>query len=210
MTASLPASSAATPRRKLLIVYHTMTGGTLQMAHAAAGGASREPSVDVQLLQAARAGPDEVLAADGLIFATPENLAAMSGMMKDFFDRSYYAALDRINGRPYACMVCAGSGGSNAVRQIDRIAAGWRLRQVAPRADRLHARANAGRDPAPEAHCTGRAGAVRQHGSCPGNGAGPGHLLTFPCGRTRERPTIRWSEPAFSIVHAHHRRSNDA
>lgn len=132
MTASLPASSAATPRRKLLIVYHTMTGGTLQMAHAAAGGASREPSVDVRLLQAARAGPDEVLAADGLIFATPENLAAMSGMMKDFFDRSYYAALDRISGRPYACMVCAGSDGSNAVRQIERIAAGWRLRQVAP------------------------------------------------------------------------------
>lgn len=133
MTASLPASSAATPPRKtLLIVYHTMTGGTLQMAHAAASGASREPSVDVRLLQAARAGPDEVLAADGLIFATPENLAAMSGLMKDFFDRSYYAALDRINGRPYACMVCAGSDGSNAVRQIERIAAGWRLRQVAP------------------------------------------------------------------------------
>jgi multimeric flavodoxin WrbA len=55
----------------------------------------------------------------------------MSGMMKDFFDRSYYAALDRINGRAYACMVCAGSDGSNAVRQIERIAAGWRLRRVA-------------------------------------------------------------------------------
>jgi hypothetical protein len=31
--------------------------------------------------------------------------------MKDFFDRSYYAVLDRINGRPYATMICAGSDG---------------------------------------------------------------------------------------------------
>jgi multimeric flavodoxin WrbA len=65
------------------------------------------------------------------VFATPENLAAMSGLMKDFFDRTYYAALDRVAGRPYAVMVCAGSDGANAVRQIERIATGWRLRAVA-------------------------------------------------------------------------------
>ena len=40
--------------------------------------------------------------------------------------------LDRIQGRPYAVMVCAGSDGSNAVRQIERIATGWRLKAVAP------------------------------------------------------------------------------
>ena len=118
-------------RRTLLIVYHTMTGGTLQMAGAAAAGARREPAVDVQLLHATQAGPADVVAADGLIFATPENLAAMSGLMKDFFDRSYYDVLGRIEGRPYVCLVCAGSDGSNAVRQIERIATGWRLRAVA-------------------------------------------------------------------------------
>ena len=46
-----------------------------------------------------------------IVFATPENLAAIAGLMKDFFDRSYYPALDRINGRPYATMICAGSDG---------------------------------------------------------------------------------------------------
>jgi multimeric flavodoxin WrbA len=61
---------------------------------------------------------------------TPENLAAMSGVMKDFFDRTYYSALDRIAGRPYATLVCAGSDGSNAVRQIERICTGWRLKAV--------------------------------------------------------------------------------
>lgn len=117
--------------KTLLIVYHSMTGGTRQMAEAAHAGAQAEGGVTVRLLQAAQAGPQDVLSADGYLFASPENLAAISGQLKDFFDRSYYPALDRINGRPYAAMVCAGSDGHNAARQIARIATGWRLRPVA-------------------------------------------------------------------------------
>ena len=117
--------------KTLLIAYHSRTGGTSQMAEAAAGGAAGEAGLRVRLLKAAEAGPADVLAADGFIFATPENLAAMAGVMKDFFDRSYYPVLDRINGRPYATLICAGSDGQNAARQIARIAKGWRLRAVA-------------------------------------------------------------------------------
>jgi multimeric flavodoxin WrbA len=116
----------------LLIVYHSMTGGALQMAQAAAAGAASEPGLTVHLKRAADTNPADVLGADGFIFVTPENLAAMSGLMKDFFDRSYYGALGRVEGRPYACLVCAGSDGQNAVRQIERIATGWRLRRIAP------------------------------------------------------------------------------
>jgi len=118
--------------KTLLVVYHTMTGGTEQMAQAAAEGARGESGVVVRLLRAPQAQPEDVLGADGYVFATPENLAAMAGMMKDFFDRCYYAALDRVNGRPYALLVCAGSDGQNAARQVERIATGWRLRCVAP------------------------------------------------------------------------------
>lgn len=118
--------------KTLLIVYHSMTGGTEQMAHAAARGASDEASVQLRILRALEAGPGDVLAADGYVFATPENLAAMSGLMKDFFDRCYYPVLDRISGRPYAALVCAGSDGQNALRQIERITKGWRLNAVAP------------------------------------------------------------------------------
>jgi len=118
--------------KTLLVVYHTMTGGTEQMAQAAAEGAREEAGVQVRMLRAHEAQPEDVLAADGYVFATPENLAAMSGLMKDFFDRCYYAALDRVNGRPYALLVCAGSDGQNAARQVERIATGWRLRCVAP------------------------------------------------------------------------------
>ena len=117
--------------KTLLIVYHTLTGGTRQMAEAAARGARSEPDIAVRLLTAPDADGASLLAADGYIFATPENLAALAGKMKDFFDRSYYAALDHINGRPYATLICAGSDGENAVRQIARIATGWRLRAIA-------------------------------------------------------------------------------
>ena len=118
--------------KTLLIVYHSMTGGTRQMAEAARDGAAAEgQGVQVRLLHASEAGPDDVLSADGYLFATPENLAAISGQLKDFFDRSYYAALDHLNGRPYACLICAGSDGQNAARQIARIATGWRLKPVA-------------------------------------------------------------------------------
>ncbi len=87
--------------------------------------------MQVRLLHARDAGPGDVLAADGYVFATPENLAAISGQLKDFFDRTYYAALDQLNGRPYASLICAGSDGSNAARQVARIATGWRLKAVA-------------------------------------------------------------------------------
>ncbi len=117
--------------KTLLIVFHSLTGGTQQMAEAARDGAAAEVGVAVHLLHAAQAGPQDVLAADGYLFSTPENLASMSGQLKDFFDRSYYPVLDKVNGRPYASLVCAGSDGSNAARQLARIATGWRLKAVA-------------------------------------------------------------------------------
>lgn len=129
--------------KTLLIVYHSTTGGTEQMALAAAAGARGAGDAGtllVRCLRAPQAGPQDVLEADGYLFATPENLASMAGLMKDFFDRSYYAALDRVQGRPYATLVCAGSDGQGAARQIERIAAGWRLRPIAaPRIVCTHA-----------------------------------------------------------------------
>ncbi len=118
--------------KTLLIVYHTMTGGTGQLVRAAAAGAGAEDGVRVRLLAAPQAGPADVLAADAYLFGTPENLASMAGLMKDFFDRCYYPVLERIEGRPYATLICAGSDGSNAARQIERIATGWRLKAAAP------------------------------------------------------------------------------
>lgn len=113
--------------KKLLIVWHSMTGGAEALARAALAATAE---VEVQLLHAGDAMDDDMLAADGYLFVFPENLAAISGVMKAFFDRCYYPCLGRIEGRPYAIIVCAGSDGSNAVRQAERIATGWRLKKV--------------------------------------------------------------------------------
>jgi len=126
-----PTMSGIHTKKTLLVVYHSVTGGARQMAEAARDGASQEAGVDVRLVPAPDVQPADVLEADGYLFACPENLASMSGLMKDFFDRCYYPVLDRVNGRPYAALICAGSDGSNAARQIERIATGWRLKAVA-------------------------------------------------------------------------------
>jgi multimeric flavodoxin WrbA len=116
----------------LLVVYHSRTGGTQQMAKAVVEGASTEPAVRTRLLRADEAEANVLLDAAGYVFAAPENLAALAGAMKEFFDRTYYPVLGRIEGRPYAALICAGSDGSNALRQLERIATGWRLKPVAP------------------------------------------------------------------------------
>lgn len=100
------------------------------MAEAAAEAARGE--ADTKLMPADQAGPEDLLASDGYIFCAPENLAAISGLMKEFFDRCYYPVLGKLEGRPYAQMICAGSDGENAARQIARIATGWRLKAVQP------------------------------------------------------------------------------
>jgi len=116
----------------LLIVWWSMTGASMQLAQAAALRASEAApgEVEVRLLRADLADADDVVAASACLFVMPEMLGAMAGRMKDFFDRSYYGALDRVNGRPYALIVAAGSDGAGAVRQTERIATGWRLKRV--------------------------------------------------------------------------------
>lgn len=71
------------------------------------------------------------MAAQGYLFACPENLASMSGEMKEMFDRCYYPVLGKLEGRPYATIIAAGSDGEGAQRQVDRVATGWRLKRIA-------------------------------------------------------------------------------
>ncbi len=112
---------------KLLIAWHSRTGASEAMARAAAKGAGS----DTRLLRADEVGEADILDAQGYLFCCPENLASMSGAMKEMFDRLYYPVLGRIEGRPYATIIAAGSDGDGAQRQLDRIATGWRLKRVA-------------------------------------------------------------------------------
>ncbi|MBL0914866.1 MAG: NAD(P)H-dependent oxidoreductase [Sphingopyxis sp.] len=110
----------------LLIVWHSRTGGSEALARAAVEGAATAKRIAADAVT-----PDDLQAAAGYLFVGPENLAALSGAMKEMFDRCYYPCLGKLEGRPYATIVCAGSDGEGAQRQLDRIATGWRLKRVA-------------------------------------------------------------------------------
>src|SRR5690554_5152774 len=131
--------SKHTPPRQLLIVWHSRTGASEQLARAALEGAhavlqelSAGGQVHPHLKTADETTAADLLAADAYLFCAPENLAALSGAMKEFFDRNYYAVLDQLNGRPYGLLISAGSDGTAAARQAERICTGWRLMPIAP------------------------------------------------------------------------------
>ena len=110
----------------LAIIWHSRTGAARAMAQAIHEGAGSE----ARLIAAADAAADDLLEVQGYVFVCPENLASMSGQMKEMFDRCYYPVLGRIEGRPYATAIAAGSDGSGAQAQIDRIVTGWRLKRI--------------------------------------------------------------------------------
>jgi len=118
--------------KRLLIVYHTQFGATAQMAQAASDGARSIDDVDTSLRRAADAGVADLVAADALIIASSENFGGMAGMVKDFLERTFYPCEGKLEGRPYAVIVCAGTDGTGAMRDIDRVATGWRLAKVHP------------------------------------------------------------------------------
>jgi len=100
---------------RILIVYHTQTGNTEKMAQAVAAGAREIEGTEVICKRAAAATLEDLLAADGLAVGTPENFGYMSGMIKDFFDRTYYPAQDKVFRKPYVIFISAGNDGTGAL-----------------------------------------------------------------------------------------------
>ena len=115
---------------KILIVYHSQTGHTEKMAQAVAQGAKSIEGVEVILKKAADATTEDLLAADGLALGTPENFGYMSGMVKDFFDRTFYGAHEKVFRKPFVVFISAGNDGTGALRAIERIALGYKLKTV--------------------------------------------------------------------------------
>lgn len=117
--------------KKLRIIYHSQSAHTESMAQAVFSGAQQEEEVETCLLRAFDAGLEDLLAADALIFGTPENFGYMSGALKDFFDRTFYPAQPHTLNLPYALFVSAGNDGSGAISSVERIVKGYPLRKVA-------------------------------------------------------------------------------
>ena len=109
----------------LLVIWHSRTSASEQMARAASDHGS------ARLMRAKDVAPQDLLDSQGYLFVCPENLGSLSGEMKEMFDCNYYPVIGRIEGRPYASIIAAGTDGQGAQRQIDKIVTGWRLKRVA-------------------------------------------------------------------------------
>jgi Uncharacterized flavoproteins len=115
---------------KILIVYYSQTGNTEKMANAVAEGARGIEGVDVILKKAVDATLEDLLIADGFALGTPENFGYMSGMVKDFFDRTFYGAQEKVFRKPFVVFISAGNDGTGALRAIERIALGYKFKTV--------------------------------------------------------------------------------
>jgi multimeric flavodoxin WrbA len=115
---------------RILIIYHSQTGHTQQMAQAVAEGAKSIEQTEVILKKAGEATLDDLLTCNGLAIGTPENFGYMSGMIKDFFDRTYNDAQDKVFRKPYVVFISAGNDGTGALRAVERIALGYKFKNV--------------------------------------------------------------------------------
>ena len=129
--------------RNILIVHHSNSGGTRALVTAFCDGAAGVEDVTVATRSAAVASATDVLRADALVIATPENFGYMAGSVKEFFDRVFYSCMtdttvlgggtqSALAGRPYSVLVCAGNDGTGAMQSVERIITGWRMRKVHP------------------------------------------------------------------------------
>jgi multimeric flavodoxin WrbA len=116
----------------ILVVYHSQTGHTKKMAEAVAKGAGSVKNVKVTLKKAADASLEDLIGCDGLAIGSPEYFGYMSGMIKDFFDRTYEEAHTRkeVFKKPYVVFISAGNDGSGASAWIDRICKGFTFKKV--------------------------------------------------------------------------------
>ena len=111
--------------KSLLIVYHSQSGASAQLARSAWRGAQNEEGVATHVLRVWDAAVAELQQADGLLLVAAENSGALSGGMKDFLDRTFYPAIARGLVIPYAFLASAGNDGRGAVQQLQRIMSGY-------------------------------------------------------------------------------------
>jgi len=115
---------------RILVVFHSQSGNTERMAQAVAQGVKSIEGSHCVLKRAFEAGLNDLVEADGLAIGTPENFGYMSGAVKDFFDRTFYPAQDKVFRKPYVVFISAGNDGTGALNSIERIALGYKFKKI--------------------------------------------------------------------------------
>ena len=119
--------------KHLLIIAHTPSVNTAALADAALRGACTNHAVDVtaRAISPFDVVADDLLAADGVILGTTENIGYMAGATKDMFDRCYNTWLGRTEAMPVSLYIRAGLDGTATKRALESIFSAQRWRLVA-------------------------------------------------------------------------------
>lgn len=117
---------------RILFIAHAPSPNTQALRDQAQAAILHETEVELEVRSPFDCTAEDALQADGIIIGTTENIGAMAGATKDFFDRSYNEMLEISAGKPAAVYIRAGLDGTGTKRGIESIMTGLRWRLVAP------------------------------------------------------------------------------
>lgn len=115
---------------RLLVVHHTPSPALHTLFEAVMDGAHQVDGIEIVARPALTASAVDALEADGYVLGAPVNLGMMAGALKHFFDLAYYPCLDATAGRPFGLYLHGTDDATGALRDIGKIVAGLRWRQV--------------------------------------------------------------------------------
>ena len=114
---------------KVLIIYHSKSGNTEKMAKAVQEGAA-SAGATVTLKDAIKATADDMLNCDAVIMGTANYFSLLSGIVKDYFDRTFFTLKGKVDGKPYATFGSYGGGGTAAIESLNKLCDNLGLKQA--------------------------------------------------------------------------------
>ncbi len=115
--------------KTVLIVYHTQGGNTEAAARFVAEGVKSVGGVKPPVKHAADADVDDLKSCDAVCCGTPDYFSYMAGMLKDFFDRTFYPTQGQVDGKPCGIFVTHGGGGK-ASESVEKICGSFKFKQI--------------------------------------------------------------------------------
>ena len=115
--------------KKVLIVYHTLSGNTEAAAKAVAEGVKSVDGAEAIVRLAADATLDDLVSCDAICVGTPDYFSYMAGMLKDFFDRTLYPSKGQVEGKPCGMFVTHGGGGK-ASASVESVCGSFKFKQI--------------------------------------------------------------------------------
>ncbi len=115
--------------KNILIIYHSQSGNTENMAKAVAEGA-KEAGANVTLKKAAEADTQDLMNCDLLAIGTPNYFSYMAGMVKDFFDRVWAEVRGKLDKKQYFVFGSYGGGGQPGIESVEKICTGLGMKKA--------------------------------------------------------------------------------